>query len=96
MLLDKEVQELGEHNGTVSSSHCQVIAALLFPRLQLQSICPVIEEEDLCLLCVLGDPQLGRPLGPHSFAGNDKDLAFRPFVGGFAVIAVGAFLFNFK
>lgn len=58
LLLDKEVQELVKHNGTMSSSLCRVIAALLFPCLQLQSICPVIEEEDLCLPHVLGDPDL--------------------------------------
>lgn len=52
------MQELGERNGTVSSSRCRVIAALLFPCLQLQRICLVIEKEDLCLLHVLGDTDL--------------------------------------
>lgn len=71
----------------LSSSHPQVLAALLFPCLQLKSICPVIEEKDLYLLHVLGDT---------SFAGSNKDLALEPFLGGLAAIALGVVSFHFK
>lgn len=74
----------------MSSSHCQLIAALLFLCLQLRSICPVIEEEDLSALHVLGDPD------PAALQEMTRIWHSDLFLRELVVIVQGAFLFNLE